>query len=55
MLDCWLDDLKVRRDVEIPWGEEAVVPDVEGFYVTLPACRILRVSENNFRQNRVAN
>ena len=52
--DRRFNNLKIGRHVEITWGIEAVVADMQDFLTRICACRTFMVGDMiNQRQNRI--
>ena len=55
LLDRRLHDLKIRRHIEVPGREEAVMPDVQDFLVAVRAGFVGRFFQGYVGQNRITN
>ena len=51
---CWLDDLKVGRNIKVTRCKQAVMTNMQDFTTALDTGRIIRFCDVDFGQNRVA-
>ena len=54
LLDGGFHNLKVRRNIEVAWRKQTVVPDVKDFFINIFAVRILRLFEKHLGKYRIA-